>query len=185
MEPVKIISKEQILNNKSRISVESFESHYVVELKEELKSQYQVSDEDLHGILLSPRGVKVEPITKAISYCCCSTCYSSMVSGCKEEKQNPPKFAIANGFVIGHIPRIHMGFYHSNGNYIDLTEACFDPDKYLDDLICAAISPVRPYGYVHAYQGGSQKSITGHFSFFSVDQSHVGGSFKQIQKCLK
>ena len=36
----------------------------------------------------------------------------------------------------------------------------FDPDVHLDDLICAAISPVRPYGYVHAYQGGSQKSIT-------------------------
>ena len=175
LEPVKYLTKEQILSNKSRISVESFESHYVVELNEKVKGQYQVEEEDLHGILLSPRGVKKDPVTKAYSYCCCSTCYSSMVSGCKEEKQNPPKFAIANGFVIGHIPRIHMGFYDSNHNYIDLPKPTFDPDEYLDDLICAAISPVRPYGYVHAYQGGSQKSITGHFSFFSVDQSHVGG----------
>ena len=173
LEPVKYLTKEQILINKDRISVESFESHYVVQLNEELKSQYQVRDEDLHGILLSPRGVREHP-QGVYSYICCNSCYNSMVTGCREEKQNPPKFAIANGFVIGHIPRTDLTYHDSEGQPHSL-RLPFDPERDLDDLICSAISPVRPYGYVHAYQGGSQKSITGHFSFFSVDQSHVGG----------
>eukprot|EP00956_Cyclotella_meneghiniana_P013882 scaffold20351_cov43-Cyclotella_meneghiniana.AAC.2 len=86
-------------------------------------------------------------------------CYNSMTSRSKDEKQNPPKFAIANGFVIGHIPRTDLTYHDSNGEPQSLPED-FNPDRDLDDLICAAISPVRPYGYVHAYQGGSQKSIT-------------------------
>ena len=173
LEPVKTLTKDQILDNKGRISVESFQSHYVVELREELIGQYQVQDEDLHGLLLSPRGVREHP-QGVYSYICCRSCYNSMISSSKEDKQNPPKFAIANGFVIGHVPRTNLTYHDSNGQPHNL-EHVFDPDKHLNDLICAAISPVRPYGYVHAYQGGSQKSITGHFSFFSVDQSHVGG----------
>ncbi len=47
-------------------------------------------------------------------------------------------------------------------------------ERDLDDLISAAISPVRPFGYVHAYTAGSQKSIKGKFFLFSIDQSHVG-----------
>ena len=34
---------------------------------------------------------------------------------------------------------------------------------------------MRPFGYVHAWCGGKEKSLEGHFSFFSVDQSYVGG----------
>jgi hypothetical protein len=45
----------------------------------------------------------------------------------------------------------------------------------LDDILTAAISSERPFGFVHAFTGGSQKSITGHYSFFSVNQSHIGG----------
>ena len=171
---MKYLTKEQIIQNKNRISVESFEQHYVVELSEVLESQYRVEDEDLHGILLSPRGAQKCPLTEVVSYCCCGSCYNSMTSRSKDEKQNPPKFAIANGFVIGHIPRTDLTYHDSNGQPQSLPDK-FDPERDLDDLICAAISPVRPYGYVHAYQGGSHKSITGHFSFFSVDQSHVGG----------
>jgi hypothetical protein len=36
--------------------------------------------------------------------------------------------------------------------------------------------------------GGSQKSITGHFSFFSIDQSHVGGvlnKYRNIKNAAK
>ena len=49
-------------------------------------------------------------------------------------------------------------------------------ERDLNDLICAAISPVRPFGYVHAYTARSQKSIKGHFSLFSIDQSHDSGT---------
>mgnify|MGYP006194651551 CR=1 FL=1 len=38
-----------------------------------------------------------------------------------------------------------------------------------------------PFGYVHAYSAGSQKSIQGHFSLFSVDQSHVGGALHKYR----
>jgi hypothetical protein len=50
-----------------------------------------------------------------------------------------------------------------------------NPEKHLTDLVCAAISTNRPFGYVFSYVGGAQKSIKGHFSIFGVDQSHVGG----------
>eukprot|EP00956_Cyclotella_meneghiniana_P021365 scaffold38848_cov77-Cyclotella_meneghiniana.AAC.2 len=63
-----------------------------------------------------------------------------MISSSKEDKQNPPKFAIANGFVIGHIPRTNLTYHDSNGQPHSL-EDVFDPDKHLNDLICAAISP--------------------------------------------
>ena len=54
-------------------------------------------------------------------------------------------------------------------------------ERDLNDLICAAISPVRPFGYVHAYTAGSQKSIKGHFSLFIIDQSHIGGALHKYQ----
>ena len=37
------------------------------------------------------------------------------------------------------------------------------------------LGSLSSFGYIQAWSGGSQKSITGHFSLFSVDQSHVGG----------
>jgi hypothetical protein len=52
-----------------------------------------------------------------------------------------------------------------------------NPEKHLTDLVCAAISTNRPFGYVFSYVGGAQKSIKGHFSIFGVDQSHVGGGY--------
>jgi len=45
----------------------------------------------------------------------------------------------------------------------------------LDDVICIAMSLGRPFGYIHDFIAGSQKSIQEHFSLFHVDQLHVGG----------
>ena len=95
----------------------------------------------------------------------------------KEEGRNPPKFSIANGFAIGHIPKI-LRFKSKSG---EMKERRVSVENDFDDIFCAAISVSRPFGYVHAYTGGSQKSITGHFSFFSVDQSHVGGVLNKYQ----
>ncbi len=85
---------------------------------------------------------------------------------------DPPRHAIANGFAIGHIP-LMTSFVGKNG---EIRTREINAERDLDNLICAAISPVRPFGYVHANTAGSQKSIKGHFSLFSVDQSHVGGA---------
>jgi hypothetical protein len=167
MEDIKWLSKEDILNNKHRLSVESYEMHYRIDLKDELVLQYQVQDCELHGILLSPRAR-----FKDNSYCSCLTCHNSLVCGSAEEKENPPKLAIANGFVIGHIPRTLRYFktevpYNPNHMY----EFDINPEEHLDDLTCTAISPVRPFGHVVAWQGGAKKSLTGHYSFFAVDHS--------------
>jgi len=56
-------------------------------------------------------------------------------------------FPYANGFAIGHIPYV-LKFKNKLG---ELQEKPIDPEKALDDIFSAAISPVRPFGYVHAY----------------------------------
>lgn len=143
LEPLKVLLTDDIVRNRDRISIDSFESHYRVELSDDLRSQYQIDDEALYGLLLSPRARKFEKPRP--SYTCCCKCHKSMTSPTKEDKINPPKFAIANGFVIGHIPRNKLTYQDANNEDMDLPQD-FDPDKHLDDLICAAISPVRPYG---------------------------------------
>ena len=35
----------------------------------------------------------------------------------------------------------------------------------LTDVLCAFLSPTRPYGYCFAYSGGAHKSLRGHFFF--------------------
>lgn len=95
----------------------------------------------------------------------------------KDERAKPPKFSITNGFAIGHIPDT-LYFCDRLGNR---KTRCIKVEHDLDDVISAAISPVRPFGYVHAYSAGSQKSIQGHFSLSSVDQSHVGGALNKYR----
>jgi hypothetical protein len=150
-------------------------------LKPELVSQYQVEDFDLKDLLLSPRAQRS---SSGSHYQCCCSCYNSLTKGKKEEGRNPPKFSIANGFAIGHIPNI-LRFKSKSG---EVKERRINVEKDFDDIFCAAISPTRPFGYVHAYSGGKQKSIQGHFPFFSVDQSHVGGvlnKYRNIKNVAK
>ena len=106
-------------------------------------------------------------------YECCESCNRHLSTTKKESNEyNPPKYAIANGLAIGHIPH-KISFTGRNcEHYVQQIDAKGD----LDDHICAAISPVRPFGYVHAFTAGNQKSIKGHFSMFNLDQSHVGGA---------
>ena len=59
----------------------------------------------------------------------------------KKNQDNPPKYAIANGFVIGHLPEI-LSFKDKNG---DAHIRNINVDWDLDDVICAAIRPVRPF----------------------------------------
>jgi hypothetical protein len=182
MEEVKKISKKHLILNKQCLSVQQYEDHYSLNLKPDLIGQYQVNDIELKDILLSPRA---QSFSSGKYYQCCSSCYNSLVKSKNESNSNnPPKFSIANGFAIGHIPEI-LRFKTKNGQ---IKERCVSIENDFDDIFCAAISPARPFGYVHAYTGGSQKSITGHYSFFSVDQSHVGGvlnKYRNIKNAAK
>jgi hypothetical protein len=173
-EEVKSLKKQDIEGSGDRLSVSSYEEYYCIYLNRELVKQYQVVDTDLHGLLLSPRaGWNKE--TK--EYTCCTSCYHSIIRGNKEERSSPPKFAIANGFAIGYIPeQIQKRKKGANGGILFRNIV---PEKDLSDLVCAAISTNRPFGYVFSYVGGAQKSIKGHFSIFGVDQSHVGGVLKK------
>jgi hypothetical protein len=85
------------------------------------------------------------------------------------KKRTPPKFAIANGFVIGSFPR-EIEFTNKDGkkNIRNIN------DNELTDLLNAMLAPVRPYGCVFAYSGRSQKSITGNHQFFEMDQNRLG-----------
>ena len=169
MEKIEFIETQQLLINSDKLSVSSYKEYYDgVPLHPELVRQYQVADDDLKHLLLSPRSRLHHN-----GYECCKSCYRSLAVTKKEiNEYNPPRYAIANGFAIGHIP-LMISFVGKNG---ELHTREIDAERDLSDLICAAISPVRPFGYVHAYTAGSQKSIKGHFSLFSVNQSHVGGA---------
>ena len=44
----------------------------------------------------------------------------------------------------------------------------------MTDVMCAAISTQRPFGWVFSYMADAQQSIKGQFSFFETDQNHIG-----------
>ena len=85
--------------------------------------------------------------------------------------RTPPKFAIANSFVIGSFPR-EIEFLYKDGkkNVRDIN------NNELIDLLKAMLTPVRPYGCVFAYSGGSQQSITGNYHFMRWTKTGMGQS---------
>ncbi len=64
-------------------------------------------------------------------------------------KMFPPKFAIANGFVIGSMPKV-LQLTMANGEKKVIAE------HKVTDLLKAMIAPVRPYGSIFSYPGGAQ-----------------------------
>ncbi len=141
MEKVEIIEKQQLLINSANLSVSSYKEYYDgFPLHLELVRQYQVDDDDLKHLLLSPRSRLHQN-----GYECCESCYRSLSATKKESTEyNPPKYAISNGFAIGHIP-LMISFVGKNG---ELRTREINAERDLSDLICAAISPVRPFGYM-------------------------------------
>jgi hypothetical protein len=94
-EKPKWIAKQKLLNHSHRLSQPS--------LPESLKKCYQVFDEELHHLLLSPPA----RVTASDEYMCCCQCFVAL-HDCRKEMV-PPKFAIANGWAIGSFlyPAIH------------------------------------------------------------------------------
>ncbi len=89
----------------------------------------------------------------------------------------PPKFAIANGFVIGSFPQ-EVNWITCNGD----TEKRIIQEHELTDLLKAMMAPVRPCGSIFACTGGAQKSTRGNYQFFEMDQNRIGGVIYQLNK---
>jgi hypothetical protein len=68
-------------------------------LKPKVRKQYQVNVDGLKDMLLSPQSRKYND-----GYATCACCYKGICPNLAN-KRTPPKFATANGFVIGSFPQ--------------------------------------------------------------------------------
>jgi hypothetical protein len=57
-----------------------------------------------------------------------------------------------------------------------------DIEEDVNDVLRAFLAPIRPYGFVTAFSGGSHKSVHGHYQYFEMDQSHVGGVMNHLDQ---
>ena len=120
----------------------------------ELVKQYEV--DTFPGPLLSPRASKWDNKHEACSI---------FMNGIKPNminRDNPPRHAIANGFVIGHIPKLVYTKTANGGNAYESTTI---DDKRLSDVVCSFLSPTRAFEYIFTYTGGTHRSICGNYSF--------------------
>ena len=154
--------------HKHRIGVESYEKYYKTNLDKELVKQYHVPN--LPGLLLSPRSRKTDK-----GYGTCLACCEGM-QGNHISKKNPPKFAIANGFVIGSFPEV-FSYIDKDGNEV---RAEVNVEEDANDVLRAFLAPIRPYGFVTAFSGGSHRSVHGHYQYFEMNQAHVGGVMNHL-----
>ena len=92
------LSKEHILENQYRLSVQTYDNFYDNEFNPIiLVQQYQV--DDLRYLLLSPRAHQ-----NGNTFDACSSCVVGLRPNQARISPKPLKCAIANGFVIGHVP---------------------------------------------------------------------------------
>ena len=84
------IKKNTLLQHKTRLTLPG--------INMELQKCYQVSDPDLHELLLSPRA----RFKKVREYLCCTQCERALQYDRLDK--NPPKYAISNNFAIGTLP---------------------------------------------------------------------------------
>jgi hypothetical protein len=132
------LTKEQILLLERRLSVASYEEYYETKIKSEVTKQYEVNG--LKGMILSPRSRRY-----CNGYATCTVCNSGMQAS-MASKKTPPRFAIANGFVIGSFPRV----IHIINKEDEVVKRKIE-EYELTDLVKAMAAPIRPYGCVFAY----------------------------------
>ncbi len=161
-ETIHKLTKEDICAHSERLGVKSYEEYYQTTLKAKVKKPYQV--QGLQDMLLSARSRKYPD-----GYATCSVCYTGMQPQ-MASKRTPPKFAIANGFVIGSFPQ-EIKFFNKEGQRVTRKA----DDDELTDTLKAMVAPLRPYGWVFAYSGGAQKSLRGNYQFFERDQNRLRG----------
>ncbi len=168
-ETIHKLTKEDIGVHSERLGVKSYEEYYQTTLKAEVMKQYQV--QGLQDMLLSPRSRKYPD-----GYTTCSACYTGMQPK-MASKKTPPKFAIANGFVIGSFPQ-EIKFFNKEGQRVTRKVE----DDELTDTLKVMVAPLRPYGCVFAYSGRAQKSLKGNYQFFEMDQNRLGGVINQLNE---
>jgi hypothetical protein len=137
------IKKNTLLQHKTRLTIPGINS--------ELQKCYQVSDPDLHELLLSPRA----RLKKNREYLCCTQCERALQNDRLDK--NLTKYAIANNFAIGTLPQQLSGL--------------------LTDVTSPLLSPVRPFAYMMSYSGGAHKSTAGTFTFFNQSVEKNIGTF--------
>ena len=118
-----------------------------------LRSQYSVNDEVVSDLLLSPRARKN---IMDNSYTCCQLCYEELQH--LKKRRSPPKYAISNGFAIGHLPE--------------------EISKDITPLVNNLVAPVRAFNYFISFNGGREQKITGNFTFFAQDVSQNIGAIQ-------
>ena len=165
---IRYLRGNDIKQHKHRIGVESYEKYYKTKLDKELVKQYHVPN--MPGLLLSPRSRKIDKGYETCLACCEGMQRNHII------KETPPKFAIANGFVIGSFPEI-FSYIDKDGNEVR-TEINVEED--VNDVLRAFLAPIRPYGFVTAFSGGSHRSVHGHYQYFEMDQAHVGGVMNHL-----
>ena len=80
-----------------------------------------------------------------------------------------PNHAIANVFAIGHIPSDILIEGEDKPRRQNLT------DDQISEIMSAAVARQRPYGFIFAFTGRAHQSVMSQFSFFEMNQSHIGG----------
>jgi hypothetical protein len=151
-DPVHWISKNVLITHKN---VLSHTYHYQNGINPVLLAQYTLPDSDLTGLLLSPRSRM-----KHSDYMCCVGCYKILSDGKKLNK--PPKYAISNGFAIGHLPH--------------------DYTNNMTPLVNSLVAPVRAFNYFISFHGGKEHKITGNFTFFAQDVAQNIGALQHISQ---
>jgi hypothetical protein len=130
-----------------------------------------VNDNELKNLLLSTRSRRY-----CNGYATCACCYKGMCQSLTNKK-TPPKYAIANGFVIGSLP-MQIQFTTKDGKRKKRTIELSD----LTDLLKTMLASVRPYGCVFSYSGESQKSIKGNYQFFEMNQNRLGAVVNHLNQ---
>ena len=87
---------------------------------------------------------------------CCQPCYEELQH--LKKRRSPPKYAISNGFAIGHLPE--------------------EISKDITPLVNNLVAPVRAFNYFISFNGGREQKITGNFTFFAQDVSQNIGAIQ-------
>ncbi len=97
-ETIHKLTHDQISQHSNILSVQAYKSYHGQVLKPKVRKQYQVNVDGLKDMLLSTWSRKYNN-----GYVACACCYKGMCPNLAN-KRTPPKFAIANDFVIGTFP---------------------------------------------------------------------------------
>jgi len=123
------LSEEKLKAKQSYLSVDFVTAYTQKQIPTELRDQYKIiNNKALCNLLLPPRAH-----VKGGSYMSCKSCHKH-ISYSKSE--NPPKFAISNGWLIGEIPKSLIG--HD-----------------ISDILASSLARVRVFGNVYSYSAGA------------------------------